>query len=84
MFQLGGPYIPLKTGRRDGRKSRAEILEQYLPDHNDSMSVVLERFAAIGIDAPGLVALLGNFFFSPLIYASITTIKHTTTEFLKL
>lgn len=63
MFQLGGPYIPLKTGRRDGRKSRAEILEQYLPDHNDSMSVVLERFAAIGIDAPGLVALLGNFFF---------------------
>ncbi|KDO78224.1 hypothetical protein CISIN_1g019129mg [Citrus sinensis] len=55
---LGGPYIPLKTGRRDGRKSRAEILEQYLPDHNDSMSVVLERFAAIGIDAPGLVALL--------------------------
>ncbi|KDO78223.1 hypothetical protein CISIN_1g019129mg [Citrus sinensis] len=57
---LGGPYIPLKTGRRDGRKSRAEILEQYLPDHNDSMSVVLERFAAIGIDAPGLVALLGS------------------------
>ncbi|MBW4019506.1 hypothetical protein HG533_12050, partial [Moraxella osloensis] len=56
---LGGPFIPLKTGRRDGRKSRAEILEQYLPDHNESISVVLDRFAAIGIDAPGVVALLG-------------------------
>jgi peroxidase len=56
---LGGPYIPLKTGRRDGRKSRAEILEQHLPDHNESLSVVLDRFANIGIDAPGVVALLG-------------------------
>ncbi|KAJ9689743.1 hypothetical protein PVL29_012435 [Vitis rotundifolia] len=59
IVSLGGPYIPLKTGRRDGRKSRAEILEEYLPDHNESMSVVLDRFAAIGIDTPGLVALLG-------------------------
>lgn len=59
-LQLGGPYIPLKTGRRDGRKSRADILEEYLPDHNESMSVVLERFAAMGIDTPGVVALLGK------------------------
>ncbi|CAN1222493.1 Peroxidase 42 [Linum grandiflorum] len=58
--QLGGPQIPLKTGRRDGRKSRAEILEEYLPDHNESMSVVLDRFASMGIDTPGLVALLGS------------------------
>ncbi|KAF9589012.1 hypothetical protein IFM89_018251 [Coptis chinensis] len=40
---LGGPYIPIKTGRRDGRRSRADILEKYLPDHNESVSVVLER-----------------------------------------
>ncbi|XP_074270127.1 peroxidase 42 [Silene latifolia] len=57
--QLGGPYIPLKTGRRDGRKARAEILEQYLPDHNESMSMVLDRFKAIGVDTKGVVALLG-------------------------
>lgn len=56
---LGGPYIPLKTGRRDGRRSRAEILEQYLPDHNESISSVLDKFGAMGIDTPGLVALLG-------------------------
>lgn len=62
VLQLGGPHIPLKTGRRDGRKSRADILEQYLPDHNESMTVVLERFAAMGIDTPGLVALLGTIY----------------------
>ncbi|KAL0305932.1 UNVERIFIED_CONTAM: Peroxidase 42 [Sesamum radiatum] len=45
---------------RDGRKSRADILEQHLPDHNESMSVVLERFANIGINTPGVVALLGS------------------------
>lgn len=38
-------------------------MEQYLPDHNESMSVVLERFAAIGIDTPGVVALLGISYF---------------------
>ncbi|XP_034211167.1 peroxidase 42-like [Prunus dulcis] len=59
VVRLGGPNIPLKTGRRDGRRSRAEILEQYLPDHNESMSTVLEKFADMGIDTPGLVALLG-------------------------
>ncbi|KAF3796765.1 Peroxidase 42 [Nymphaea thermarum] len=56
---LGGPYIPLKTGRRDGRKSRVDLLDEYLPEHNDSISSVLEKFQAIGIDTPGVVALLG-------------------------
>lgn len=61
MVQLGGPYIPLKTGRRDGRKSRAAVVEEYLPDHNESISVVLERFSAMGINTPGVVALLGMY-----------------------
>ncbi|MCD7473350.1 Peroxidase 42, partial [Datura stramonium] len=52
IIALGRPYIPLKTGRRDSRRSRADILEQHLPDHNESMSVVLERFAKIGINTP--------------------------------
>ncbi|MDV9112784.1 peroxidase family protein, partial [Klebsiella pneumoniae] len=56
---VGGPYIPLKTGRRDGRRSRAEVLEQYLPDHNESISSVLDKFGAMGIDTAGVVALLG-------------------------
>ena len=60
MLQLGGPYIPLKTGRRDGRRSRADVVEQYLPDHNETISGVLDRFSAMGIDTPGVVALLGK------------------------
>ena len=36
------------------------MLESYLPDHNESISVVLEKFKSIGIDTPGLVALLGS------------------------
>ncbi|PPD84941.1 hypothetical protein GOBAR_DD18115 [Gossypium barbadense] len=51
--------IPLKTGRRDGRRSRADVVEEYLPDHNETISGVLDRFAAMGIDTPGVVALLG-------------------------
>lgn len=35
------------------------MIEDYLPDHNESISVVLDRFASMGIDTPGLVALLG-------------------------
>ncbi|KAH9307255.1 hypothetical protein KI387_035166, partial [Taxus chinensis] len=31
----------------------------YLPDHNDTISTVLTRFKAIGIDTPSVVALLG-------------------------
>lgn len=58
---MGGPYIPLKTGRRDGYRSRSSsVLEEYLPDHNESISTVLEKFAAMDVDTPGLVALLGS------------------------
>lgn len=59
MIKLGGPFIPLKTGRRDGRRSRADVVEEYLPDHNESISSVLEKFGSMGIDTPGVVALLG-------------------------
>lgn len=58
---MGGPYIPLKTGRRDGRRSRSpEVLEQFLPDHNESISAVLDKFNALGINTAGVVALLGS------------------------
>jgi len=35
------------------------VVEQFLPDHNESISSVLEKFGAMGIDTPGVVALLG-------------------------
>ncbi|CBI32706.3 hypothetical protein VitviT2T_012129 [Vitis vinifera] len=56
---LGGPYIEMKTGRRDSKESYATVVEDSIPNHNDSMSLVLSRFQSIGIDAEGTVALLG-------------------------
>ncbi|ONK65861.1 uncharacterized protein A4U43_C06F1720 [Asparagus officinalis] len=48
-----------KNREKGWRRSRVDILEQDLPDHNESISVVLDKFAAIGIDTPAVVALLG-------------------------
>lgn len=57
-IQLGGPEIEMKTGRRDSRESYVAV-EDYIPNHNDSMSLVLSRFESNGIDAEATVALLG-------------------------
>uniref|UniRef100_A0ACD5Y5G2 Uncharacterized protein n=1 Tax=Avena sativa TaxID=4498 RepID=A0ACD5Y5G2_AVESA len=57
---LGGPAdVPVRTGRRDGTESYYADAERYIPDHNESVSAVLERFGDMGVDAEGVVALLG-------------------------
>ncbi|XP_047069617.1 peroxidase 21-like [Lolium rigidum] len=57
---LGGPAdIPMRTGRRDATASYYGEVERYLPVHNDTVSAVLSRFAPMGVDAEGVVALLG-------------------------
>ncbi|KAK1677672.1 hypothetical protein QYE76_038520 [Lolium multiflorum] len=57
---LGGPAdIPMRTGRRDATVSYYGEMERYLPVHNDTVSAVLSRFAPMGVDAVGVVALLG-------------------------
>lgn len=57
---LGGPAdIPMRTGRRDATESYYGEVERYLPTHNDTVSAVLSRFASMGVDAEGVVALLG-------------------------
>jgi len=63
LLQLGGPSMEMKTGRRDSKESYATMVEAYLPDHNDSLSLALSRFQSIGIDVEGTVALLGTSFF---------------------
>ncbi|KAB8107008.1 hypothetical protein EE612_041562, partial [Oryza sativa] len=50
---LGGPSVAMRTGRRDSRESYYGVVEQYIPNHNDSVSTVLSRFAAIGVDTEG-------------------------------
>ncbi|XP_061350557.1 peroxidase 21 [Gastrolobium bilobum] len=59
IIMLGGPSIEMKTGRRDSKESYATVVEDFIPNHNDSISLVLSRFQAIGIDVEATVALLG-------------------------
>ncbi|CAM0907452.1 unnamed protein product [Alopecurus aequalis] len=57
---LGGPGdIPMRTGRRDATESYYGEVERYIPNHNESVSAVLDRFGEMGVDAEGVVALLG-------------------------
>ncbi|KAH6802620.1 Peroxidase superfamily protein [Perilla frutescens var. frutescens] len=56
---LGGPYIEMKTGRKDSKESYVAQVENSIPNHNDSISLVLSAFQSIGIDTQGTVALLG-------------------------
>ncbi|XP_051130481.1 peroxidase 21 [Andrographis paniculata] len=56
---LGGPYIAMKTGRRDSRESHWSEVESSIPNHNDTMPKILLAFQSIGIDTEGAVALLG-------------------------
>ncbi|KAK9126801.1 hypothetical protein Scep_015647 [Stephania cephalantha] len=59
VVMLGGPFISMKTGRRDSKESHIAEVEDFIPNHNDSMSLVLSRFQSIGIDVEGVVALMG-------------------------
>jgi len=50
----------MKSGRRDSKESFVKVVEEFIPNHNDSISSVLSRFQAIGIDVEATVALLGT------------------------
>ncbi|KAL8480628.1 hypothetical protein ACS0TY_027245 [Phlomoides rotata] len=56
---LGGPNMEMKTGRKDSKESYSSQVEKSIPNHNDSMSIVLSTFQSIGIDTEGVVALFG-------------------------
>ncbi|KAH9603425.1 hypothetical protein KSS87_000003 [Heliosperma pusillum] len=56
---LGGPYIEMKTGRRDSRQSYATMVQKFIPNHNSSSSLLLSTFKSIGIDVQEAVAILG-------------------------
>lgn len=56
---LGGPRAEMKTGRKDSKENYLAEVENFIPNHNDSMELVLSRFQSIGVDTEGTVALLG-------------------------
>lgn len=60
IVMLGGPRVEMKTGRRDSTESYGAVVEDFIPNHNDSISLVLSRFESIGVDVEGTVALLGS------------------------
>jgi peroxidase len=45
--------VAMRTGRRDSRQSYYAEVERDIPNHNDSVSVALSRFAAMGVDTEG-------------------------------
>ncbi|KAM7265327.1 hypothetical protein ACFE04_003010 [Oxalis oulophora] len=59
IVMLGGPRIEMRSGRKDSRGSYLAEVDSLIPNHNDSTSLVLDRFQSIGIDVEGTVALLG-------------------------
>uniref|UniRef100_A0A1D1ZJI3 Peroxidase n=1 Tax=Anthurium amnicola TaxID=1678845 RepID=A0A1D1ZJI3_9ARAE len=59
VMMLGGPYIPMKTGRKDSKQSHLNTVEGSIPNHDADLSLVLSRFQSVGVDTEGTVALLG-------------------------
>lgn len=62
MFQIGGPFWDVKTGRRDGRVSIASEALTQLPSPFANISELKQNFAARGLNVKDLVVLSGDYF----------------------
>jgi len=58
-WQLGGPSVPVRLGRRDTLSSKA-ALSRGLPDAPDNFTQVLKTFTDVGLDLVDVVALSGT------------------------
>ncbi|KAJ8436106.1 hypothetical protein Cgig2_017089 [Carnegiea gigantea] len=56
---LGGSHIEMKMGRKDSLLSYTATVEDFIPNHNDNISLVISRFQSIAVDIEAMVALLG-------------------------
>ncbi|CAN4088996.1 unnamed protein product [Withania somnifera] len=56
---VGGPFYPLKTGRRDSMDSFAEVATFELPSPQDDLAKIIESFSSKGFDEREAVSLLG-------------------------
>ncbi|CAA7409732.1 unnamed protein product [Spirodela intermedia] len=59
LTMLGGPFFPVRLGRRDSLVSRADLAAARLPLANATVSQLIELFAQRGFSARELVALSG-------------------------
>ncbi|PON46566.1 Peroxidase [Parasponia andersonii] len=55
----GGPYYPVRFGRKDGLVSRADQVEGNLPRPNMPLSQIIALFASMKFSVQELVALVG-------------------------
>lgn len=60
MFQAGGPFYPLLTGRKDSTVSFSDIATSELPSPHDDLSKTINTFASRGFDERETVSLLGK------------------------
>jgi len=59
-FQLGGPSMKMKTGRRDSRVSAKVEADDGIPTPQTDVTTVLNYFSKLGINTQHTVALLGT------------------------
>ncbi|PRQ41234.1 putative peroxidase [Rosa chinensis] len=57
---VGGPYYPVRFGRKDGFVSRAEAVEGNLARANMSLSQIINLFAGRRLNVQEMVALAGS------------------------
>lgn len=58
-MQAGGPYYPVKKGRKDSRVSLARKVKPNLPRANSTVDQLIRLFAKKGLSQEDLVALSG-------------------------
>lgn len=58
-MQAGGPYYPVKKGRKDNRASKPSKVKFNLPRANSTMDELLRLFTSKGLTKEDLVALSG-------------------------
>ncbi|OVA14361.1 Plant peroxidase [Macleaya cordata] len=56
---VGGPFYPVRLGRKDGFVSKASDVEGHLPKPTMTMSQIISLFAAKGFSVEEMVALTG-------------------------
>lgn len=56
---VGGPYYPVRLGRKDGTESRASDVEGHIARANMSVTQIIDIFAAKGFSVQEMVTLSG-------------------------
>lgn len=59
VFQVGGPFYPLTTGRRDSNEPHLQFTNE-LPAPTDDLPKILEKFSSKGFKEWEIVSLLGR------------------------